>query len=209
MWHVRGLRELRRSPPRAALAGIDRDGAFADRVCVPGHCALRLPPALSLVLGAYVEPVAAALGVLPMIERGMRVLIAGDGRIAELTARVVAAAGGEVVRGAGARVDVAIEHGGELAPLIAALRPGGTLVLKSRLRRAVALPAGELVTRELTVRGASHGSFTAAIDWLSTRRIAVDDLLAPPRPLEEFARVFADARASEVHKPMFAIAVRV
>jgi len=56
------------------------------------------------------------------------------------------------------------------------------------------------------VRGASHGSFAAAVDWLAARRIAIDDLLAPARPLEAFAEVFAAARAGERHKQMFAIA---
>jgi L-iditol 2-dehydrogenase len=184
--------------------GVDRDGAFADRVIVPAACVLRLPPGMSLLAGAYVEPVAAALGVLASIERGMRVLVSGDGRIAELTARVVAAHGGEVLRSLD-RCDVAIEHDGVVEPLLAALRPGGTLLLKSRRKRTLELPAGELVARELTVRGVSHGSFAAAIDWLCTRRIEIEDLLAAPRPLEEVAAVFADARASESRKQMFAI----
>jgi threonine dehydrogenase-like Zn-dependent dehydrogenase len=70
------------------------------------------------------------------------------------------------------------------------------------------IDAGELVANDLTIRGASHGSFTAAIDWLHEGRIAVDDLLAPPRPLDDYAQVFADARASEARKQMFAIGAR-
>jgi L-iditol 2-dehydrogenase len=216
-----------------AWLGIARDGAFADQLAVPARNVLALPASMSLVLGAYVEPVAAALGVLaPIAEPGLprrgstpgwecgpiaraggpAVVVSGTGRIAELTARVVAAHGASVVRHVPgeplppAAFDVAIEHGGELAPLVASVRPGGTLVLKSRAHRPLALDAGELVARDLTIRGASHGSFVAAIDWLVSRRIVVDDLLAPPRPLEELAAVFEDARASEAHKQLFAIA---
>ncbi len=182
--------------------GVDRDGAFADRVCVPRACVLRLPATMSLVHGAYVEPVAAAMGSLASIRRGDRVLVAGEGRIAELTARVVAAAGAEVSRTFEREAfDVVIEHHGDVS--VAALKFGGTLVLKSRATRSIALDAGELVARELTVRGASHGSFTAAIDWLHGKRIVVDDLLAAPRPLEDFERVLADARASEANKQIF------
>jgi len=54
--------------------------------------------------------------------------------------------------------------------------------------------------------GVRFGSFAAAVDWLAARRIAIDDLLAPPRPLEAFAEVFAAARAGEQHKQMFVIA---
>ena len=181
--------------------GIDRDGAFADHVCVPAACVLPLPARMPLVLGAYVEPVAAALGVLGSIRHGDRVLVGGEGRIAELTRRVVTAFGANVCDG---DADVAIEHAGDGAALLPALRRGGTLVLKSRAHRRIELDAGELVARDLTVRGASHGSFEAAIDWLHSRRIVVDDLIAVPRPLEDFARVFGDAR-SEKQKQMFAI----
>ena len=197
--------------------GVDEDGAFAERVRAPAAAVVRLPPGLGLRRGAYVEPVAAALGVLPFIERGARVLVWGRGRIAELTARVAAAHGAVVARAgeagegaggagfSGAGFDVAIEHGGgDPAAMLAALRPGGALILKSRARRPIALDAGELVARDLVVRGASHGSFPAAIDWL--HGAAIDDLLAPPRPLEAFAEVFAAERAGEARKQMFAIA---
>ena len=189
--------------------GVDRDGAFAEQVAVPAACVLPLPAALSLVLGAYVEPVAAALGVLAAIRAGDRVLVHGDNRIAELTARVVAAVGANVARDlAAGPFDVAIEHAGDAAALLPVLRRGGTLIVKSRARSPLVLDGGELVARELVVRGASHGSFAAAIDWLHARRIVVDDLLAAPRPLADFEHVLADARASEARKQMFAIAER-
>ena len=185
--------------------GVDRDGGFSEQVAVGRASVIRLPRDLPLALGAFVEPVAAALGVLAVVERGMRVVIGGDNRIAELTARVIAAAG--ATRVAAGPCDVAIEHDGDAAALVPHLRTGGTLILKSRAARMIALPAGELVRRELSVRGASHGSFTAAVDWLHARRIAVADLLAPPRPLAAFAEVFAAARG-ETAKQLFAIAER-
>jgi L-iditol 2-dehydrogenase len=190
--------------------GVDLDGGFADQLRVPASCVVRLPAAMSLLAGAYVEPVAAALGVLAFVERGARVLVCGDGRIAELSARVLGAHGAAVTRcGPGerpaGRFDVVVEHGGAPAALLAALRPGGTLILKSRAHHVISLDAGDVVARDLVVRGASHGSFAAAVDWLATRRITIEDLLAPPRPLDAFAEVFAAARAGEQHKQMFVI----
>jgi L-iditol 2-dehydrogenase len=183
--------------------GIDLDGAFAERVCVPVRCLVRLPDTMPLLRAVYVEPLAAALGSLPAIARGARVRIGGAGRIAELTSRVVSAHGAHVVHEG--PCDVAIEHDGNAGALIAALRRGGTLVLKSRARRALALDAGEIVERELIVRGASHGSFDAAVDWLHAGRVVIDDLLAPPRTLNEFEGVLAAARASEREKQVFEI----
>ncbi len=191
--------------------GVDRDGAFADQVVVPAPSVLPLPVGLSLVLGAYVEPVAAALGVLPWITPGARVLVAGDGRIAALTARVIGAHGGEVVRAGGRGAlaprsfDVVIEHGGLTPALVAAARSGGVVLVRSRGARAVELDAGELVARELSVHGVGHGSFTEAIDWLRSRRIIVDDLLAEPRSLEAYAEVLGAAR-DEQRKQMFVLA---
>jgi hypothetical protein len=114
--------------------GVDRDGVFAERVRVRAADVRRLPTGMSFAVGAYVEPVAAAMGALRSVTAGARVRIGGGGRIAELTARVVTAAGARVV--ADGEVDVAIETDGETGSLMAALRPGGTLVLNGRTGRA-------------------------------------------------------------------------
>lgn len=186
----------------AGWLGVDVNGAFADLLLVPAASLRRLPPNMSMQRGAYVEPVAAAMGALgDGLSRDTRVLVAGDNRIAELTARVLAAHGvTTIVRHDPARdpapprasVDLVVESTGgadpaDLAALAAALRPGGRLIRKSRA----------------PVTG--HGSFDAAIEWLHSGRLHVDDLLAPPRPLEELDAVLAAARASEARKIMFAI----
>jgi threonine dehydrogenase-like Zn-dependent dehydrogenase len=199
---------------RPVWLGIDVDGGFAERVSVPEASLVPLPVDMPLLRAAYVEPVAAALGALIAIERGARVLVAGAGRIAELTARVIAAHGARVERYLPGkpipvgRFDVAVEHAGNGSELVSALRSGGTLVLKSRASQTIALDAGELVARDLVVRGASHGSFTTAVDWLAAKKVVVDDLLAPPRPLEAFSELFEAAR-NETHKHVFAIGARI
>lgn len=181
--------------------GVHRDGGFAERVRVSRACVRALPDELTFELGAYVEPVAAALGAIAWIPSGARVKIGGEGRIAELTARVVRAHGGEVVDGA---CEVAIETDGVLAPLVDALEPGGTLIVKSRRPRAVPLDLDEARARGVVVRGVGHGSFDTAIAWLAYGTLEVGDLLAPPRPLDDHEAVLGDARASESQKQMFA-----
>lgn len=187
--------------------GIDRDGAFADRVCVPVQSLVPVPEGMSSIHAAYVEPVAAALGALASIRAGDRVLVEGHSRIAELARRVIAAHGGQLE--ACESYDVVVETSGvrDLAPLLARIRTGGTLVLKSRETRDAVLPASAVVARDLTIRGASHGSFADAVEWLHRGRIAIDDLIAEPRPLEDFAVTLAAAR-EESRKQMFRIEAR-
>jgi L-iditol 2-dehydrogenase len=166
---------------------------------------------------AYVEPVAAALGVLRSgFGPEAVVVVGGRNRIADLTVRVLAAHGVEQILRydpdhdpppVPGSVDVAIESTGDqgLKSLIDALRPGGTLVLKSRASVTVSLDLAPLVARDLTVRGFSHGSFEQAIGWLHEGRMQVNDLFAPPRPLEDFAAVLEAASASETKKLFFAV----
>ena len=183
--------------------GVDRDGVFADRVRVRAPDVRRLPAGMSFAVGAYVEPVAAAMGALRSVTAGARVRIGGTGRIAELTARVVTAAGAQVV--ADGEVDVAIETDGETASLMAALRREGTLVMNGRTANAAAIDGAALAAKDLRAVYAPHGDFGAAIDWLATGRVEVRDLMAPARPLGAWREVLADARSSEARKQMFAV----
>src|SRR5690606_30177206 len=121
---------------------------------------------------AFAEPVAAALAVPTMLaDTGVapasRGLILGQGRIAALTARVLASAGRGLVPiwPVPDRVD---EHDvfdfvvettaseGALAAALALLRPRGTLVLKSRPPRPVALDVAGCVRKELRLTGAYY-----------------------------------------------------
>jgi L-iditol 2-dehydrogenase len=197
--------------------GLHRDGAFAEFVRLPVTCVRPVPEEMSMRLAAYVEPVAAALGVLGVVlGRESVVAVGGRNRIADLTARVLLAHGvGRILRfdpdhdppPAPGSVDVAIESTGArgLESLIGALRPGGTLVLKSRASVPVALDLAPLVARGLTLRGVRHGSFAQAIEWLHGGRLQVADLLTTPRPLEDFAEVLAAESAAETAKLFLAI----
>ena len=161
--------------------GVDRDGVFAERVRVPAADVRPLPAGMSLAVGAYVEPVAAAMGALRSVTAGARVRVGGAGRIAELTARVVTAAGAYVI--VDGTVDVAIETDGETASLIAALRRGGTLVMNGRTANAAGVDRAALAAKDLSAVYARHGDFGAAIEWLAMGRVEVRDLMAPARPL--------------------------
>src|SRR5262245_4095862 len=145
--------------------GVDRDGVFAECVRVRAADVRRLPAGMSVVVGAYVEAVAAAVGALRSVTAGARVRIGGGGRIGELAGRVVTAGGALAV--ADGEVDVETETDGETASLVAALRREGTLVMNGRTASAAGVDRAALAAKNINAVYARHGDFGAAIDWLA------------------------------------------
>jgi (R,R)-butanediol dehydrogenase/meso-butanediol dehydrogenase/diacetyl reductase len=79
------------------LIGIDRDGAFAEYVLVGADAVLKIPPHLSDVEGALLEPLAVCIHAARMsrLQIGDTVVVTGAGPIGLLVA-MVARAGGAV-----------------------------------------------------------------------------------------------------------------
>ena len=190
--------------------GVDRDGAFAELMVVPAAAIVRLPRDLPFEVGAYVEPVAAALAVLEAgLSRAARGVVYGDGRISLLTHAVLLAHGFERVE----RVeegplpadtyDFAVETSATTAALrelVGALRARGTLVLKSRPASSPELNVRELVMKELTLRGVAYGSFEDAVALLAGGRLALSEHFGATFPLERFAEAFAASTARGARK---------
>jgi threonine dehydrogenase-like Zn-dependent dehydrogenase len=204
---------------RPRFLGLDVDGAFCEWLLLPACSLVPLPEGLDLRVGAYVEPVAATLAVLGAgIAPGECGVVYGAGRIAALAYDVLRAHGFERVElcdpGSGGALDegaydFAVEAGltgAGLRALVAALRPRGRLVLKSRLVEPLPLELGPLVRKELSLVAAHYGSFDDAVGLLAGGRLELRDRLAPPRPLGEFASVFAGEARAARQKAMFALA---
>jgi threonine dehydrogenase-like Zn-dependent dehydrogenase len=230
--------------PRGQMLGLDRDGAFAERVRVPAPALVRVPAGLSMRHAAFAEPVAAALAVPQALDdawngaqalpgapsgardqapagaaRAQRGLVLGQGRIAVLTARVLAGAGftrvetrpipARVDQGQVGDFDFVVETTATeaaLAAAVALLRPRGVLVLKSRPPAAVPLDVLACVRKELRLAGAYYAPLAAALDLMRTRAIAVDDLLGPGHALAAHAAVLAaELGGDEARKQFFAI----
>jgi len=198
-------------PIRPCMLGVERDGAFADFVAVPATTVHRVPDDLRWEAAAMAEPVAAALGVLRApIHKRARGAVHGTGRIADLVVRVLEAAGFSPIRWEGApapsELDWVVETRPDaLSELMRALRPGGTLVLKSRPPSPAALDVALAVSREITLVARSWGAFDDAVTWLSTGRVRVDDLVGETYPLERFEDAFTAARRSERQKIFFSM----
>jgi L-iditol 2-dehydrogenase len=201
-----------------SMLGVDRDGAFATFVRAPAGAVMRLPPGTSWESGAMSEPLAAALGVLRApLAIGQRGLVHGGGRIAELTLRVLRAAGHDAMAwepgtpppaALGGVADWIVEARATdeaLAAIVDAVRPGGMVVLKSRPAQPVALDVAAAVRKEITLVARSYGDFGEAMEWLGSGRVRVDDLAGEVFPLARFEAAFDLARRDERRKIFFGV----
>jgi threonine dehydrogenase-like Zn-dependent dehydrogenase len=97
-----------------------------------------------------------------------------------------------------APADLVVEATGTakgFAAAIAALRPRGTLILKSTVADGVQLDLAPIVINEITVVGSRCGSFAPAIRALETGSVAVTDLVSARFPLRDAAEALRRAAA--------------
>jgi len=214
---------------RRTVLGIqDRDGAFAEYLSVPAANLHRVPDSLSTAAATFTEPLAAALEILEQIAVGPedRVLLVGDGKLGQLIAQVLARTGCalhavgrhprklDLLREraiecisaeetAGADFDIAIECTGSTEGFgIArgALRPCGTLVLKSTYPGALELDATSIVVDEISVLGSRCGPFAPALRLLEEGAIAVESLIDATYGLDDGVQAFDHAQRKGVLK---------
>jgi threonine dehydrogenase-like Zn-dependent dehydrogenase len=87
--------DARHCPDRTVLGIKDREGAFAEFLSLPVSNLLVMPPSVSDEEAVLVEPLAAACQILEQVKiaDSTGVVIIGDGRLAQLIARVVGRTG--------------------------------------------------------------------------------------------------------------------
>ena len=204
---------------RRVLGILGHDGAFAEYLTLPVVNLRRVPIGVSDEAAVFTEPLAAACEILEQVDiRAHReAAVIGDGKLAQLIARVLRASGSRVVmigkhasklrlaRLAGvqtARVgaprarhsnefSLTVEATGSPSGLALAQRitvPRGRLVLKSTFHGAANVETWPIVVKELTVIGSRCGPFPRALALLRSGRV-------DPCPL--ISRVFALKHAAE------------
>jgi threonine dehydrogenase-like Zn-dependent dehydrogenase len=221
----------RHCPTRTVLGIVGRDGAHADLLRLPARNLLAVPDAVSDVAAVFVEPLAAALGIVQRcpIEPGARVAIIGDGKLGLLCAMALAPhapllvgkhaaklalapAGVETALVDAARLrggvfDVVVEASGAAAGFALALdllRPQGTLVLKSTFHGATPVDAARVVVDELRVVGSRCGRFAPALDLLARGAVDVTPLVSETYDLGRGVEAMARAAAPGVLKVLLA-----
>jgi threonine dehydrogenase-like Zn-dependent dehydrogenase len=220
---------------RRTVLGISgRDGAFADYLTLPATNLHPVPDSLPTEAAVFSEPLAAALRVREQVEIGPgdRVVVVGAGKLGRLIAQTLARTGCDLIvlsrpgrsmpelsgaTGIGVRLeeevedaafDIAVECTGNpdgFAIARRALRPRGTLVLKSTYAGTNELNASALVVDELTVIGSRCGPFAPALRLLEEGGVDVAPLVAARYPLEEGADAFEHAARPGVLKVLLEI----
>lgn len=179
-------------------------GVFAGYLALPLDNLHRVPESVSDEAAVFTEPIAAALEIqqqLPITPK-MRVLVVGAGRLGQLIAQVLALSGCDlavVARHANQQqllaergihtldeteakqgvYDVVVEATGSITGFTLArraVRPRGTLVMKSTYAGDVSLNLSSLVVDEISVIGSRCGPFEPALRLLQAG-------LVDPRPL--------------------------
>jgi threonine dehydrogenase-like Zn-dependent dehydrogenase len=218
---------------RPVLGIVGRHGAFADYLILPAENLHPVPDAVSTDAAVFTEPLAAALEIQEQVPIGLRdrVLVVGDGKLGQLVAQTLALTGcallvvgrhdsklallaargietGGVDRVTREGFDVAVECTGNpegFAVAQRAVRPRGTLVLKSTYAGALTLDASAVVVRELALVGSRCGPFAPALRLLADRRVDVEPLIHARYPLAEALAAFEHAQRPGVLKVLLEI----
>jgi threonine dehydrogenase-like Zn-dependent dehydrogenase len=196
---------------RTVLGIKDRNGALAEFLVLPRENLHVVPDSISTSEAVFIEPLAAALQIQEQvaISRNERVLVVGHGKLGKLIARTleltgcaltVVSRGSEVPQMA---FDVVVECTGNaegFATARRAVRPRGTIVMKSTYAGELKINASALVVDEITLIGSRCGPFDKAIDLLATRQIAVSDLIDATYPLDKAITAFGHAQRAGAMK---------
>ncbi|HEX9501902.1 MAG TPA: alcohol dehydrogenase catalytic domain-containing protein [Thermoanaerobaculia bacterium] len=190
---------------RTVLGIKGRNGAFAEYLTLPVENLHVIPDAIETEEAVFIEPLAAALEIQEQIAISPddRVLVIGHGKLGRLIARTFAQTGCNLTvatRGAVVpekRFDVVVECSGNPAGFeIArrAVRPRGTIVMKSTYAGDLTVNASSLVVDEITLIGSRCGPFDKAIDLLAARKVDVRDLIDAVYPLGDALAAFDHAQ---------------
>jgi threonine dehydrogenase-like Zn-dependent dehydrogenase len=213
---------------RTVLGIINRDGVFAEYTTLPLENLHIVPDSVPDEAAVFTEPLAAALEIQQQVQIHPtdRVLLIGAGRLGQLIAQTLALIGCDLrviarhphqknlLSGRGIRLidesdiqhwryDLVVEATGspsgfELARK--ALRPRGTLVLKSTYKGDMTVNFSSLVVDEINIIGSRCGPFEPALRLLEQKEVDPTVLVAAEFRLRDGLKAFAEAEKTGVLK---------
>jgi threonine dehydrogenase-like Zn-dependent dehydrogenase len=193
---------------RTVLGIVARHGTFAQALALPLANLHEVPDGLPDALAVFTEPVAAALEIQEQVAVGaeQRVVVVGAGKLGQLIAQTLAALGIATATPDGIparRADVVVEctgHPEGLALAKAAVRPRGTVVLKSTYQGETAVNLSPFVVDEVTLVGSRCGPFAPALRALAEGTVRVDHMVHARYPLARAVEAFRHAARPGVLK---------
>ncbi len=219
---------------RTVLGISNRHGAFAEYLCLPITNLLPVPESISDEIAVFTEPLAATLEIREQltIYPAHHVLIIGAGRLGQLIAQTVRLTGCHlqvVARHDNQRqllatqqitwlneqsipphtFDIVIEATGSPAGFTLAcqaVRPRGTIVLKSTYQGNMSVNFSTLVVDEIQLLGSRCGPFAPAIRLLEKNLITPTPLIDSYFQLNDGLAAFERAAQAGVFKVLLQIA---
>ncbi len=218
---------------RTVLGIADRNGVFAEYTSLPLKNLYRVPDSVPNEQAVFVEPLAAALEIQEQIklQKTDRVLLIGAGRLGQLIAQTLALTGcdlhvvarslpaQQLLTARGIKViaevdiksqkwDVVIEATGSTDGFTLArraVRPRGTMVLKSTYKGDMNVNISSIVVDEITVLGSRCGPFEPALRLLETREIDPSVLISDRYKLTDALKAFEKAAQPGVLKVLLEV----
>ena len=213
---------------RTVLGIVNRDGTFAEFTTLPLSNLHRVPASVSDAVAVFTEPIAAALEILQQvhIQPTDRVLVLGAGRLGQLIAQTLALTGCDlhvvarhahqqkilVERGIKlisewdvppSRWDIVVEATGlqdGFSLARQAIRPRGTLVMKSTYKGETSVDFSSIVVDEINIVGSRCGPFEPALRLMEMELVDPSILIAAEFKLGEILQAFEHAAQPGVLK---------
>jgi len=206
---------------RTVLGIVNRDGTFAEYTTLPLGNLHRVPASVPDEMAVFTEPLAAALEIQQQIQikPSDRVLLVGAGRLGQLIAQALALTGcnlrvvarhtyqQRLLKARGIKVvseeeitpwrwDIAVEATGSPSGFLLArqaIRPRGTLVLKSTYKGNLDVNFSSLVVDEINIIGSRCGPFEPALRLMELGQVYPTVLIADEFKLADGLKAFERA----------------
>ena len=215
---------------RSVLGIINRDGTFAEFTNLPIANLHRVPDSVPDEMAAFTEPLAAALEIQEQVQVKPtdRVLLVGAGRLGQLIAQTLALTGcdlrvvarhtrqQDLLKARGIRIisegdalarpwgwDIVVEATGSpdgFSLARRAVRPRGTMVLKSTYKGDITVNFSSMVVDEINLVGSRCGPFEPALRLMESGRVDPTVLIAAEFKLGEALKAFERAAETGVLK---------
>lgn len=213
---------------RTVLGIVDRDGVFAEYTNLPTTNLHRVPASIPDEMAVFTEPLAAALEIQQQIQVRPtdRVLLIGAGRLGQLIAQTLALTGCDLrvvarhaqqqslLKARGVRTvteeeveprrwDIVVEATGSPSGFSCArqaIRPRGTLVLKSTYKGDMSVNFSSMVVEEINIVGSRCGPFEPALRLMESGQVDPTVLIANEFKLQDGLKAFERAAETGVLK---------